>query len=154
MTDFELFSALRRLRDEIAEEEDVRRYVIFRNDRLAEMATQRTSNKEAFAAIPGVGKGRVELLRGGQISTDEFTRRCLAIHPGWSLRVKDVIETVEEKISEHGCPEHIRSDNGPEFIACSIQEWLKEMKIKRLHSRGFKLMLLNLVPYLVLRIVL
>ena len=64
MTDFELFSALRRLRDEIAEDEDVRRYVIFRNDQLAEMATQRISNKGAFAAIPGVGKGRVELLRG------------------------------------------------------------------------------------------
>jgi superfamily II DNA helicase RecQ len=58
--DFELFSALRRLRDEIAEEEDVRRYVIFRNDQLAEMATQRILNKDAFAAIPGVGKGRVE----------------------------------------------------------------------------------------------
>ena len=64
---------------------------------------------------------------------DEYTRRCLAIRPGWSLRAKDVIETVEEMIVEHGRPEHIRSDNGPEFIAYSIQDWLKDRQIKTLY---------------------
>ena len=48
---------------------------------------------------------------------DEHTRQCLAIHPGWSMRAVDVITVVESAIVRYGVPEHLRSDNGPEFIA-------------------------------------
>ena len=60
---------------------------------------------------------------------DEYTRRCLAIHVGWSIRAVDVIEVVREAMEKHGKPAHIRSDNGPEFIAYAIGDWLKETEI-------------------------
>ena len=30
----------------------------------------------------------------------------------------------------HGTPEHIRSDNGPEFAAKAMQDWLRRVGIK------------------------
>jgi hypothetical protein len=48
---------------------------------------------------------------------EEHTRQCLAIHPAWSIRAIDVITVVEAAIARYGVPEHLRSDNGPEFIA-------------------------------------
>jgi transposase InsO family protein len=57
---------------------------------------------------------------------DEFTRECLAMHIAWSIRAVDVITVIEGAIERYGTPEHIRSDNGPEFIAYAIQDWLQE----------------------------
>lgn len=64
---------------------------------------------------------------------DEYTRQCLAIHVGWSIRAVDVLAVVEAAMERHGVPGHIRSDNGPEFIAYKIQDWMKEKKIKSLY---------------------
>lgn len=50
----------------------------------------------------------------------EYSRDCLAIVPGRGLRSEDVIETLADLFVERGAPEHIRSDNGPEF--CSKAE--------------------------------
>jgi transposase InsO family protein len=66
---------------------------------------------------------------------DEHTRRCLAIHPGWSIRAVDVITVVEAAIARYGAPEHLRSDNGPEFIASCMQNWLKAQEIKTLYIK-------------------
>ena len=49
---------------------------------------------------------------------------------GWSIRAVDVITVVEAAFERHGRPQHLRSDNGPEFIACAIQDWLKESEVK------------------------
>lgn len=49
---------------------------------------------------------------------DEFTRECLAIEAGASLRSQDVILTLSRLMRLHGKPAHIRSDNGAEFTAC------------------------------------
>jgi transposase InsO family protein len=51
---------------------------------------------------------------------DEFTRQCLAIHASWSIRAVDAITVIEAAIERYGAPEHLRSDNGPEFIAYAI----------------------------------
>jgi putative transposase len=64
---------------------------------------------------------------------DEHTRQCLAIHPGWSIRAVDVITVVEAAIARYGAPQHLRSDNGPEFIASCMQDWLKAQEIKTLY---------------------
>lgn len=64
---------------------------------------------------------------------DEYTRECLATHAAWSIRAVDVITVVEAAIERYGAPEHIRSDNGPEFIAYAIGDWLKEVRIKTLY---------------------
>ena len=66
---------------------------------------------------------------------DEHTRQCLAIHPAWSIRAVDVITVVEAAIARYGVPEHLRSDNGPEFIASCMQDWLKAQEIKTLYIK-------------------
>ncbi|MGB7838215.1 MAG: integrase core domain-containing protein [Terrimicrobiaceae bacterium] len=66
---------------------------------------------------------------------DEHTRQCLAIHPAWSIRALDVITVVEAAIARYGVPEHLRSDNGPEFIASCMQDWLRAQEIKTLYIK-------------------
>jgi putative transposase len=66
---------------------------------------------------------------------DEYTRQCLAIHVGWSIRAVDAITVIEAAIERYGAPEHLRSDNGPEFIAYAIQDWLKQRQIRTLYIR-------------------
>jgi putative transposase len=64
---------------------------------------------------------------------DEFTRKCLAIHPGRRLNSRNVIEVVANAMIEHGIPEHIRSDNGPEFVAKDLRKWLTDIGTKTLY---------------------
>jgi putative transposase len=66
---------------------------------------------------------------------DEHTRQCLAIHPAWSIRAVDIITVVEAATARYGVPEHLRSDNGPEFIASCMQDWLKAQEIKTLYIK-------------------
>jgi len=55
---------------------------------------------------------------------DEFTRECLAIHVGRQMDSNEVLYKLSELFIEHGIPENIRSDNGPEFIAERLRKWL------------------------------
>ena len=55
---------------------------------------------------------------------DEYSRECLAIRAVRSLRSADVIEALVELMVYRGVPDHIRSDNGPEFTAQGVHEWL------------------------------
>lgn len=55
------------------------------------------------------------------------------MHAAWSIRAVDAITVLEAAIARYGAPEHLRSDNGPEFIAYAMQEWLKERQIKTLY---------------------
>ena len=64
---------------------------------------------------------------------DEFTREFLTVHVAWSIQAAEVITVVEAAMERYGRPEHIRSDNGPEFIAYAIQDWLKEKGVKTLY---------------------
>lgn len=66
---------------------------------------------------------------------DEYTRECLKIWPSWSIRACDVIKQLEETIEQYGEPEHLRSDNGPEFIAYAVQDWLKEKNVKTIYIK-------------------
>jgi len=64
---------------------------------------------------------------------DEYTRECLAVHVDWSIRAVDVITVVEAAMARYGVPAHLRSDNGPEFIAYAIQEWLRGKTVKTIY---------------------
>jgi putative transposase len=55
---------------------------------------------------------------------DEYTRECLAIRVARRLGSYEVIETLAEVMLWRGIPEHIRSDNGPEFVAKELRKWL------------------------------
>jgi putative transposase len=61
---------------------------------------------------------------------DEFTRECLAIDVGGSIRSGRVIEVLTQLVSIHGAPQHLRSDNGPEFVATAILRWLQAAQIE------------------------
>jgi putative transposase len=56
---------------------------------------------------------------------DEYTRECLAIDVGGSIRSARVIEVLTQLVSLHGAPRYLRSDNGPEFVATAVLRWLQ-----------------------------
>ena len=64
---------------------------------------------------------------------DEYTRRCLAIVVARRLRSDDVLHCLTDLMSCHGPPEHIRSDNGPEFVAKRVRGWLARIGVKTLY---------------------
>ena len=55
---------------------------------------------------------------------DEFTRECLAIRINRKLKSSDVIDVLADQFILRGVPDHIRSDNGAEFSAKAVQEWI------------------------------
>jgi putative transposase len=63
---------------------------------------------------------------------DEFTRRSLAIVVARWLKSDDVLHCLAELFAFHGPPEHIRSDNGPEFAAIAVRGWLGRVGVKTL----------------------
>ena len=64
---------------------------------------------------------------------DEYSRKCLAIRPQRRLNSRNVIEVVADAMLEHGIPEHIRSDNGSEFVAKQLRKWLADIGTKTLY---------------------
>ena len=61
---------------------------------------------------------------------DEYTRECLAIEAGRSFTAQDVIGVLQYLFAVRGTPQHIRSDNGPEFVAKAVCRWLKRAEVK------------------------
>jgi transposase InsO family protein len=55
---------------------------------------------------------------------DEFTHECLAIQVSRRLKSIDVIDVLSDLFILRGVPGHVRSDNGPEFVAKAVQEWI------------------------------
>ncbi len=64
---------------------------------------------------------------------DEFTRRCITLDVSRGFKSNDIINRLSELFVMYGMPEHIRSDNGPEFIAKSIRDWLTKLGVKTLY---------------------
>jgi len=63
---------------------------------------------------------------------DEYTRECLAIDVARRLRSDDVLFCLAELCVQRGVPQHIRSDNGPEFAAKAVREWLQRVGVQTL----------------------
>ena len=64
---------------------------------------------------------------------DEYTRECFAIKAARQLRSDDVLECLAELFVQHGVPDHLRSDNGSEFTATAVREWLGRLGVKTLY---------------------
>ena len=60
---------------------------------------------------------------------DEYTRECLAIRVARRMTSHDVLYALADLFLEYGIPEHIRSDNGPEFVAKAVREWLADLGV-------------------------
>jgi putative transposase len=63
---------------------------------------------------------------------DEHTRECLAIDVGRKLKSEDVLERLSDLFVRRGVPAYIRSDNGPEFAAKKVRQWLAKVGVKTL----------------------
>lgn len=61
---------------------------------------------------------------------DEYTRKCLTIRVDYQLKSDDVIDVLSTLFLMEGIPEYIRSDNGSEFTARILQDWLKGLGVK------------------------
>ncbi len=61
---------------------------------------------------------------------DEFTHECLAIRVDRKLKAIDVIDVLSDLFILRGVPGHIRSDNGPEFVAKAVQDWITAVGAK------------------------
>jgi putative transposase len=64
---------------------------------------------------------------------DEYTRQCLVIFVDRQITSAQVLTTLWRAMMTYGIPEHIRSDNGSEFIAQKVQKWLKDTHIKTIY---------------------
>ena len=61
---------------------------------------------------------------------DEFTRESLAIRVARKLKAHDVIAALSDLFIQRGIPAYIRSDNGPEFVAAALREWIAAVGAK------------------------
>jgi transposase InsO family protein len=55
---------------------------------------------------------------------DEYTRRCLAIEVQRRITGADVLRILGALMALHGVPQHVRCDNGPEFVCPAVRAWL------------------------------
>lgn len=63
---------------------------------------------------------------------DEYTRECLAVVVARRLTSDDVLQALSDLFVERGPPAHIRSDNGPEFVAKVVRGWLGRLGVTTL----------------------
>jgi putative transposase len=62
---------------------------------------------------------------------DEFTRECIAIRIDRKLKSTDVIDVLSDLFILRGVPGHVCSDNGPEFIAKAMRDWITAVGAKK-----------------------
>jgi putative transposase len=65
--------------------------------------------------------------------TDEFTRESLAVVAATSIKAQDVLQVLSRLFEQHGAPQYLRSDNGPEFVAQAVQRWLQTQQVQTLY---------------------
>ncbi len=63
---------------------------------------------------------------------DEYTRECLTIDVARQYRSEQVLERLAELFVERGTSAYLRSDNGSEFTATAVREWLGRVGVKTL----------------------
>ena len=61
---------------------------------------------------------------------DEFSRECLTIRVKRKLNSTDVIDSLTDLFILRGPPAYVRSDNGPEFVAQAVRDWIAAVGAK------------------------
>lgn len=73
-----------------------------------------------------------------QNAIEEFSRECIAIRIDRKLKSTDVFDVLSDRFIPRGVPEHVRLDNGPEFVAKAMREWITAVGAKNdLHRANF-----------------
>ena len=76
----------------------------------------------------------MEARCGSCRSSIEYTRECLMLKAARSFPARRVIDALEEVLICSGRkPKHVRSDNGPEFLARAVQQWLATAPVSYTH---------------------
>jgi len=65
--------------------------------------------------------------------TDEYTRECLALEVDRSITAERIVDVLTNLFLTRGVPRHVRSDNGPEFIAAAIRRHAERVGLKMLY---------------------
>jgi putative transposase len=60
---------------------------------------------------------------------DEYTREGLTIHCARSITASDVVQVLQRLLAQRGAPTYVKSDNGPEFIAQRVTDWLHAQQV-------------------------
>jgi hypothetical protein len=63
---------------------------------------------------------------------DEYTKKRLSMRIDLTITASDLIELLKELFVMRGIPEHMRSGNGPEFVAELFWNWLRELRVNTL----------------------
>jgi transposase InsO family protein len=66
-------------------------------------------------------------------AVDEYTRECLTVEVARHFTAQDVVSTLSRLFEERGAPQFIRCDNGPEFVAAAVKEWLAASGVSTLY---------------------
>ncbi len=64
---------------------------------------------------------------------DEYSRPSLAIQVDRQITAAQVLGVLEQAMIQYGVPGCIRNDNGNEFIAAKVQQWLANNQIKAIY---------------------
>ena len=64
---------------------------------------------------------------------DEYTRQCLTVKAQFQMGSQEVLETLGDLFIHHDKPDYVRSDNGSEFKAQGIQQWLKSVGVQPIY---------------------
>src|SRR5690606_8215719 len=83
-----------------------------------------------FALRPQGGRHRRDTVFRTLNILDEFSRECLTIRVRRKLNSTDVIDALTDLFILRGVPAFIRSDNGPEFIAQAVRDWISAVGAK------------------------
>lgn len=67
------------------------------------------------------------------VIVDEYTRECLSIDVGRKMTAEDVLERLADLFIWRGTPKYIRSDNGSEFTARRVRQWLSDLQVNTLY---------------------
>jgi putative transposase len=67
---------------------------------------------------------------------DEFSQQCLALLVERHITSDDVLDCLADLFIRHGIPDHIRSDNGPEFTAKAVRQWLSNERMREWGQRS------------------
>jgi putative transposase len=63
---------------------------------------------------------------------DEYTRECLSLFAARKVKSQDVLDQLYELFISRGIPDYIRYDNGPEFTAQAVRDWLAKIGVSTL----------------------
>jgi putative transposase len=100
-------------------------------DRAAEPRLLRANQEWAMDFIvDGLATGRMVRILS---VVDAYTRECLALEADSSLGSGRVTRVLERLIAEHGRPEAVRSDNGPEFTSRRMLAWAEDHRVSLVH---------------------